>query len=119
MQRLQQTAFADDIRCAVRFLSGQKPRRRHRAGEDIIFMHVNPQSPLFNRNITPRALAVVGQKHERDIGILQFRNKPLRAGDELIVTVNHTVHINEIAKIHKRNTTLLPELFCAFFKATA
>lgn len=55
MQRLQQTTFTNHERRSARFLAGEEPGRRHRAGKDVIFIDADSHASQSARDIASRA----------------------------------------------------------------
>ena len=97
MESGQETPLTDHECRPVRLLVRQKPRRRHRAGENVMFSHVNAQPLQTCGDVAPGALAVVGQEEEGDVGLTQSVHEPIRAGDELTTPVDHSVHVNQVS----------------------
>ena len=64
VQGREQAAFADDERRAVGFLLGEKPGRRHRTGEDVLLLDLDPEPAELGGHVAPRPLAVVRQEPE-------------------------------------------------------
>src|ERR1035438_3482337 len=59
------------------------------------------EMPETNRKVLRRRRGVVGQENERSAEANQSLNKILRARDELILPVDHAIHVYQVSCLHK------------------
>ena len=97
----QQAAFADDEGGAARLLLGQEAGRRHGAGEDVLLLHLDAHASQLGHHVAARALAVVGQQAEGNVALPQLSDEVVRAGNQFRAPVQHAVHVDQIAVLHR------------------
>jgi len=76
-------------RGSLGFLQSEKAGRRHRAGEDVFFDHVDSESSQFGDDVAASALAVVGQETKRNVARSQFVDKGIRAGNQVMAAIQN------------------------------
>lgn len=108
VKRRQKATFADHEGSPVRLLLGKVPRGRHRAGVDVLFIHVDSHAGELRRHVAPRALAVVRQEAEGDVAATELRDKAVGAVNQLRAAVENPIHIDEEAVFHNSSSRPCP-----------
>ena len=102
MQGVQKTTFTDHESSSAWFLPCQEASCGHRTCEDMLFLDIHSQPLQLCCNIASCSLTVVGQKHEWNVSRPQFLDKAIGSGDQLIASVNDSIHVNQIA-VHENS----------------
>ena len=100
VQGVEQAAFADDVRGAVRLLASEEAGGRHCAREDVLLFDGHAHALQLGGDVAARALAVVREEQERDVPIAEHANEIHRAGDELAAAVDDAVHVDQKSFSH-------------------
>ena len=94
VQRVEQSAFADHVRGAARFLHLEKFCCCSCACVNVLVFDLDPHPRELCADIPTGSLTVVGKKSERNIAFAQFLHEAIRASDHLRAAIKNAIHVD-------------------------